>query len=111
MPFGQVRTDLNGPRITATDFGYTGQRDDSDLGLMDYKARMYDAALGRFIQPDTQPLREHLSYWVLQRRDRLYIIEPEQYVQVLQYVLPQPAWLEAQRLLLLVLHSLRPNGF
>jgi len=52
LPFGQARTDLNGPLITATDFGYTGQRDNS-MGLMDYHARFYDGLLGRFVQPDT----------------------------------------------------------
>ncbi|HEY5983054.1 MAG TPA: RHS repeat-associated core domain-containing protein [Anaerolineales bacterium] len=51
MPFGKVRE--NAGTITQTDFGYTGQRDLPSMGLMDYKARMYDAGLGRFIQPDT----------------------------------------------------------
>ncbi len=48
MPFGM-------PRLTAslpTDRLFTGQRDIAALGLMDYHARMYDALLGRFIQPD-----------------------------------------------------------
>ena len=36
-----------------TDRQYTGQRWDEALGLYDYKARYYDPALGRFIQPDT----------------------------------------------------------
>ena len=40
-------------QITQTDLGYTGQRNLADIGLMDYHARMYDAALGRFIQPDS----------------------------------------------------------
>jgi RHS repeat-associated protein len=53
LPFGEVRTDLNGPRIAETDFGYTGQRNVADLGLMDYRARFYDPTIGRFIQPDT----------------------------------------------------------
>jgi RHS repeat-associated protein len=53
LPFGQMRTDLNGPRVTNTDFGFTGQRNLDGLGLMDYHARMYDVALGRFVQPDT----------------------------------------------------------
>jgi RHS repeat-associated protein len=57
LPFGQVRTDVGS--ITETDFGYTGQRNlDAQgnafsLGLMDYRARFYDGALGRFTQPDT----------------------------------------------------------
>ena len=38
--------------IIQTDFGYMGQRALNN-GLMDYHARFYDAALGRFVQPDT----------------------------------------------------------
>ena len=53
-PAGQVRTDAFAPgAVTQTDFGYTGQWDVTDLGLMDYKARFYDPALGRFTQPDS----------------------------------------------------------
>jgi RHS repeat-associated protein len=36
-----------------TEFHFTGQRELSALGLLDYGARWYDSALGRFIQPDT----------------------------------------------------------
>jgi RHS repeat-associated protein len=53
LPFGQVRQLPNYPTITQTDYAYTGQRDVADIGLMDYKARYYDASLGRFIQPDS----------------------------------------------------------
>jgi RHS repeat-associated protein len=54
MPFGQVRYLPGTPAITSTDFGYTGQRDlDSEIGLMDYKARFYSPLLGRFVQPDS----------------------------------------------------------
>ncbi len=52
MPFGQVRTDV-GTLVTQTDFGYTFQRNMPDMGLMDYKARFYDANIGRFVQPDS----------------------------------------------------------
>lgn len=51
LPFGAVRPDLSG--IAQTDFGYTGQRNMSSLGIMDYKARFYDQSIGRFLQPDT----------------------------------------------------------
>jgi RHS repeat-associated protein len=51
MPFGEVRNDVSG--VTSTDKTYTGQKSIPDTGLMDYKARMYDPLLGRFIQPDT----------------------------------------------------------
>jgi len=35
-----------------TDRRFTGQRWEASLGLYDYKARFYDPALGRFLQPD-----------------------------------------------------------
>ncbi len=38
--------------IAGTDFGFTGQRYDADLGLYYYKMRFYSPKLGRFLQPD-----------------------------------------------------------
>jgi RHS repeat-associated protein len=35
-----------------TDYGFTGQRLEAGLGLMDYGARFYSPKLGRFISPD-----------------------------------------------------------
>ena len=54
LPFGAARTIPNSP-ILGTDFTYTGQRllDSGMGGIMDYKARFYSPALGRFVQPDT----------------------------------------------------------
>jgi RHS repeat-associated protein len=49
-PFGRLR-DTSG--ITETDFAFTGQRNLSDIGLMDYNARWYSPSIGRFISPDT----------------------------------------------------------
>jgi len=51
LPFGEVRAEVG--TISQTDFGYTGQRSISMLSIMDYIARFYDPAIGRFIQPDT----------------------------------------------------------
>ncbi|MEW6405683.1 MAG: hypothetical protein AB1649_28155 [Chloroflexota bacterium] len=40
LPFGEVRSDVGA--IGQTDYGFTGQRNlDSDIGLMDYRARFY----------------------------------------------------------------------
>ncbi len=45
-PFGQTAI------LAGTAFGYTGQRYDSEVGLYNYKARVYAPAIGRFLQPD-----------------------------------------------------------
>ena len=50
LPFGGSRWS-NGSAMT--DFGFTGQREESSLGLYDYNARMYSASLGRFISADS----------------------------------------------------------
>ena len=34
-------------------YTFTGQEDDDELGLYNYKARLYDPVLGRFISPDS----------------------------------------------------------
>ncbi|KAF0107994.1 MAG: hypothetical protein FD146_1292 [Anaerolineaceae bacterium] len=39
--------------VTPTDYQYTGQRNESAIGLYYYNARWYDPALGRFTQADT----------------------------------------------------------
>ncbi|MBN2007556.1 MAG: hypothetical protein JXA21_29695 [Anaerolineae bacterium] len=49
-PFGEV---FDPEGRSPTDFGFTGQRLDDSTGLMYYRARYYDAALGRFVQADT----------------------------------------------------------
>ncbi|MCW7492376.1 RHS repeat-associated core domain-containing protein [Leptospira sp. 2 VSF19] len=50
-PYGEIfRTDSYGPDITK--FKYTGQEEDQESGLYYYKARYYDAALGRFVSND-----------------------------------------------------------
>jgi RHS repeat-associated protein len=51
-PFGELNWE-GGPDASPTDFGYTGQRNESGFGLMDYNARFYSASLGRFISPDS----------------------------------------------------------
>ncbi len=49
-PFGQLR---DGAWSLGTNFGYTGQRRLEGTGLLDYDARMYLPAIGRFISADT----------------------------------------------------------
>jgi RHS repeat-associated protein len=60
FPFGTYRAfgningtydyDINFPDVFYT---YTGQEDDDDLGFYNFKARLYDPVLGRFISPDS----------------------------------------------------------
>jgi len=47
--FGETR----GTATVHTDYRYTGQREEEEIGLYFYKARFYDPALARFVQPDT----------------------------------------------------------
>lgn len=46
--YGELRTGTS-----TTDYRYTGQREEAEIGLYFYVARFYDPALGRFISPDT----------------------------------------------------------
>lgn len=50
-PYGEIlRTDSYGPDVVK--FKYTGQEEDRESGMYYYKARYYDASLGRFAQND-----------------------------------------------------------
>src|SRR5512135_416475 len=49
LPFGKVRTDVGS--ITATDFGYTGQRRVDGMELMDYTTRFPQGPYHRKIHP------------------------------------------------------------
>ena len=48
--FGEIRYQ-NG--TLTTDYSYTGQRQEAEIGLYYFVARWYDPAIGRFIQADT----------------------------------------------------------
>jgi RHS repeat-associated protein len=63
-PYGGERWAVG---VGVTDFGFTGQRDDS-FGLMDYNARYYSSRLGRFVSPDSivpEPLNPLTWNWVV----------------------------------------------
>jgi RHS repeat-associated protein len=49
-PWGGVRYSYG---TTPTDYRFTGQQEIATIGLYFYNSRFYDAALGRFISPDT----------------------------------------------------------
>jgi RHS repeat-associated protein len=50
LPFGELRWESGAAQ---TDFGFTGQRAERSLGLMDYNARFYSPRLGRFVSADS----------------------------------------------------------
>ncbi len=50
MPYGAGRFT---PGVSETDFSFTGQRSLAVAGLMDYQARWYGPAIGRFLSADT----------------------------------------------------------
>jgi RHS repeat-associated protein len=53
-PYGEVAWQGGGtPMQGLTSIGYTGQRLDTDSGLMFYNARMYDPSLAHFVSADT----------------------------------------------------------
>ncbi len=47
--WGKIRSSTGS---SSNEYTYTGRRDESELGLMFYRARMYDPNIGRFIQKD-----------------------------------------------------------
>ncbi len=50
LPFGKVNLDSGSVSVSHK---YTGQEQDSETGLSNYNARLYDSELGRFLSPDT----------------------------------------------------------
>jgi len=50
-PYGAHR----GSGSVDTEYGFTGQREEKDLGLYYYNARWYDPYVGRFIEPHLIP--------------------------------------------------------
>jgi RHS repeat-associated protein len=53
FPFGTYRESIDyDPNFPDSLYTFTGQEDDDDLGLYNFKARLYDPLLGRFITPD-----------------------------------------------------------
>jgi len=56
------------------DFTYTGQEWDADLGLMNYKARMYDPKTQRFLSPD--PLNQYPSPYAYVGNNPISLVDP-----------------------------------
>jgi len=78
FPYGATRSGT-----VSTTYRFTGQRLDDSTGLYYYGARYYDAALGRFIQPDTivpnpgNP--QDLNRYTYARNNPLRFVDPSGY--------------------------------
>lgn len=71
LPFGSLIRASNQPEITRM---FTGQDLDSETGLYDFHARLYDAALGRFYETD--PVQHNASPYVYVSDDPINNIDP-----------------------------------
>jgi RHS repeat-associated protein len=86
-PWGETRYTYG---TTQTTFRYTGQREESSLGLYWYASRWYSPGLGRFVSPDSiipQPGNpqawDRYSYG---RNNPIYFIDPSGHSQVVAQV-------------------------
>ncbi|MBP6471937.1 MAG: RHS repeat-associated core domain-containing protein [Chloroflexi bacterium] len=77
LPFGGYRS--GGPN-TITDRGFTGQKENMELGLLYYNARFYAPGLGRFLSADTivpNPTNpQSLNRYSYTRNSPLNLIDP-----------------------------------
>jgi RHS repeat-associated protein len=63
-PWGETRYSWSSLPNFPTNYQYTGQRNDSEIGLYYYGARWYDTTLGRFAQADTNiPASQGTQGW------------------------------------------------
>lgn len=72
-PFGEVVFSKIVGSVVC-DFTYTGQEWDADLGLMNYKARMYDPRSLRFLSPD--PLNQYPSPYAYVGNNPISLVDP-----------------------------------
>jgi RHS repeat-associated protein len=69
-----------------TDYGFTGQRNEAEFGLMDFNARYYSPRLGRFISPNTivpDPLKgDQFNRYAFARGNPLKYIDPSGHIAI-----------------------------
>ena len=81
---------------TPTDYRYTGQREEAGIGLYYYRARWYDAELGRFTSPDSilrnlGNVKELDRYAYAQNNPLLYL-DPSGHVVVCAEACDEAKW-------------------
>ncbi len=76
LPFGSLMPDNSSSLEAAQHFHYlfTGQEYDQEIGLHNYRARMYGSDLGRFLTPD--PKRQLPSPYVYVNNNPVNLIDP-----------------------------------
>ena len=77
---------------TASRFGYTGQQNLSGLGVQYYKARMYSADLGRFIQTDPIGMADDMNLYAYVGNNAVNRTDPSGLVGVALGSIAKDAW-------------------
>ena len=72
-PFGEINTQSGGGEDTR--YKFTGQEDDTEIGLHYFKARYYNPEIGRFITPD--PARQSFSPYSYTGNRPLDFVDPD----------------------------------
>lgn len=73
LTFGAL-SNVNEPSPGFLPYLYTGQEFDSEIGLYNYRARFYSAAIGRFIATD--PGRQYFSPYIYASNNPVLFIDP-----------------------------------
>ncbi len=77
FPFGAYRQNTTNPNFPTVNYAFTDQEIDDDTGLYNYKARLYDPVLGRFLSadsmiPDPGNLQSYNRYSYCQNNPLIY---------------------------------------
>lgn len=76
---------------SANPFRYTGRRADPETGNYYYRARYYDAGLGRFIEPDPIGYADQMNLYAYVENDPLNATDPTGMVTLKCEVIAQPS--------------------